>query len=56
MTKDSLPGWKVRALQDPKLPQKQVEVLLHGPKCLTDAWFLQAMKIKYQIRGMDKYS
>ena len=30
------------------LPAKQVEILLHGsPKCLTDAWFLQAMKFKY---------
>ena len=49
-----LPEWKKRALQDPKLPQKQVEVLLRGPKCLTDAWFLQAMKFKYQIRGMTR--
>jgi|TARA_Y100000004_G_scaffold41721_1_gene45471 hypothetical protein len=42
-----LPEWRKRALQDPNLPAKQVEVLLHGPKCLTDAWFLQAMKFKY---------
>ncbi len=33
-----LPEWRKRALQDPNLPAKQVEVLLHGPKCLTDAW------------------
>ena len=50
---EELPEWKRRALADPKLPQKQVEVLLHGPKCLTDAWFLQAMKFKYQIRGYE---
>tara|TARA_B100000003_G_scaffold190918_1_gene189347 strand:+ start:1504 stop:1680 length:177 start_codon:yes stop_codon:yes gene_type:complete len=49
-----LPEWKKRALQDPTLPEKQVQVLLHGPKCLTDAWFLQAMKFKYQIRGIDE--
>jgi len=53
MTKDSLPGWKVRALQDPSVNDKQAKILMHGPKCLTDAWFLQAMKLKYQIRGID---
>ena len=42
-----LPEWKKRALQDPKLKEKQLEVLRNGPKCLTDAWFLQAMKYKY---------
>lgn len=52
MTKE-LPEWKRKALADPNLPQKQVEVLLHGPKCLTDAWFLQAMRYKYQIRGYE---
>jgi len=29
-----------------------VEVLMNGPKKLTDAWMLQALKFKYQIRGM----
>jgi len=48
-----LPEWRKKALQDPKLPQRQVEILLHGPKCLTDAWFLQAMKFKYQIHGIN---
>ena len=42
-----LPEWKKRALQDPSLPQRQLDVLMHGPKSLTDAWFLAAMKFKY---------
>lgn len=42
-----LPEWRKRALQDPKLPERQVEILLKGPKSLTDAWFLQAMRFKY---------
>ncbi len=41
------PDWKRRALADPSLKEKQVRVILDGPKCLTDAWFLQAMKFKY---------
>jgi len=41
------PEWKRRALADPSLKEKQIEVLLYGPKSLTDAWFLQAMKFKY---------
>jgi hypothetical protein len=39
--------WKKRALADPSLKQKQIEILIKGPKSLTDAWFLQAMKFKY---------
>ena len=42
-----LPEWKKRALQNPKLKQKQIDILKNGPKSLTDAWFLQAMKYKY---------
>jgi hypothetical protein len=44
--------WKKRALSDPNLHPKAVEVLIHGPKQLTDAWMLQALKLKYQIRGI----
>ena len=43
MTED----WKKKALSDPSLKEEQVEILLHGPKKLTDAWFLAAMKFKY---------
>jgi len=52
MTKE-LPEWRRRALADPNLPANKVEVLMNGPKCLTDAWFLQAMRYKYQIRGYE---
>ena len=53
MTKNSLPGWKVRALQDPSVNEKQARIIMDGPKCLTDAWFLQAMKFKYQTHGIN---
>ena len=46
MTKE-LPEWKKRALSDPSLKEKQVDILMNGPKKLTDVWFLQAMKYKY---------
>ena len=52
MTKNSLPGWKVRALQDPSVNEKQARIIMAGPKCLTDAWFIQAMKFKYQTHGI----
>jgi hypothetical protein len=41
------PEWKKRALADPSLGERQVEILVHGPKSLSEAWFLQAMKFKY---------
>jgi len=53
MTKNSLPGWKVRALQDPNVTDKQAKILIHGPESLTDAWFLQAMRFKYLTRGIN---
>ena len=42
-----IPEWRRRALADPNLKERQVEILMHGPKSLTDAWFLQAMRYKY---------
>ena len=42
-----LPEWKKRALADPSVNEKQARIIMDGPKCLTDAWFLQAMKFKY---------
>ena len=59
MTKDSLPGWKVRfdendnIIQDPSVTDKQAKIIMEGPKCLTDAWFLQAMRFKYLTRGIN---
>jgi len=53
MTKDSLPGWKVKALQDPNVNSRQAEVIMRGPQSLSEAWFLSAMYYKYQIRGTE---
>ena len=53
MTKNSLPGWKVKALQDPEVSRQQAEVIMRGPQSLSEAWFLSAMYYKYQIRGTD---
>ena len=52
MTKE-LPDWKKKALSDPSVTDKQAKIIMEGPKCLTDAWFLQAMRYKYQIRGYE---
>jgi len=45
-----IPEWKKLALSDPSLGEKEVEILLHGPKSLSQAWMVQALKIKY-FRG-----
>ena len=50
MTKE-LPDWKKKALSDPSVNAKQAKIIMEGPKCLTDAWFLQAMRFKYLTRG-----
>ena len=49
MTENNLPEWKKRALADPSVKYKQARIIMEGPKCLTDAWFLQAMKFKYSL-------
>lgn len=49
MNEDQLPEWKRRALADPSVKYKQARIIMEGPKCLTDAWFLQAMKLKYSF-------
>jgi len=49
MSEDNLPEWKKRALADPSVKYKQARIIMEGPKCLTDAWFLQAMKFKYSF-------
>ena len=43
-----IPEWKKLALSDPSLGEKEVEVLLHGPKSLSQAWMIQALKYKYK--------
>jgi hypothetical protein len=42
-----LPEWRKKALADPSLKSEQVEILMHGPKSLAQAWFLAAMRYKY---------
>lgn len=51
MTESELPEWKRRALADPSVKYKQARIIMEGPKCLTDAWFLQAMKFKYSFNN-----
>ena len=42
-----LSEWKRRALADPSVTEKQARIIMDGPTCLTDSWFLMAMKYKY---------
>ena len=46
----NVPEWKKLALSDPTLGDKEVEILLYGPKSLAQAWMIQALKFKY-FRG-----
>ena len=43
--------WKEKALEYEKLTEHGQRLLREGPKQLTDAWFLAAMKRKYQTPG-----
>ena len=52
MTKDFGSGWRARAIRDPNLTDHQWTVLKLGPTSLAEAFMLQAMKWKYQIRGI----
>lgn len=52
MTKDFGTGWKARAIRDPELTDRQWTLLNLGPQSLAEAWMLQALKMKYQIRGI----
>ena len=45
-------NWKTRALSDTNLTDKQYYLMKLGPKNLAEAFMLQAIKWKYQIRGM----
>jgi hypothetical protein len=48
MTK--LPPWKLKALSDPNLTDKQWTLLKLGPATLGQAFMLQALKLKYSLR------
>lgn len=39
--------WKTRALADPNLKYKHARLVMDGPKSLSQAWILQAIKLKY---------
>lgn len=44
--------WKERALKYEKLKEHNKQILRGGPKALAEAWFLAAMKQKYQTPGL----
>jgi hypothetical protein len=43
-------NWKTRALADPDLKYKHIKLLVNGPKSLSQAWILQAIKLKYTFK------
>jgi hypothetical protein len=43
--------WREEALKHEKLTENGKRILREGPKALSEAWFLAAMKRKYQIPG-----
>lgn len=43
--------WKEICLAREKLSEHNKRILREGPKSLAEAWFLGAMKIKYQTHG-----
>ena len=45
-----VPEWKKKALQDPNLPDSHWQLLKLGPSSLAEAFILQTIKWKYQIR------
>lgn len=42
-----LDSWKKRAYADPKLKWKHARIIEKGPKSLSEAWILGAMKLRY---------
>lgn len=43
-------NWKRKLLQsDIQLTNKQINILLNGPTSLSEAWIMQALKLKYGI-------
>ena len=44
-------NWKTRALDDLKLKYKHARIIINGPKSLSQAWILQAMKLKYSYES-----
>ena len=44
--------WREEALKHEKLTEHNKRILKEGPKALSEAWFLGAMKRKYQTPGL----
>ena len=42
-------NWKQRAYADPQLKWKHARLIETGPKSLSEAWVLAAMKLKYSF-------
>lgn len=42
-------NWKQRAYADPQLKWKHARLIEKGPKSLSEAWILAAMKLKYSF-------
>ena len=42
-------NWKQRAYADPHLKWKHARLIETGPKSLSEAWILAAMKLKYSF-------
>jgi len=42
-------NWKQRAYADPKLKWKHARLIETGPKSLSEAWILAAIKLKYSF-------
>ena len=43
-------NWKRKLLQSNiQLTNKQIDILLNGPTSLSEAWMMQALRIKYSI-------
>ena len=43
----TIPSWKMKALADPNLPEKDWVLLNLGPSTLAQAFRLQVLKLKY---------
>jgi hypothetical protein len=43
-------NWKRKLLKsDIQLTNKQIDILLNGPTSLSEAWIMQALRVKYSI-------
>ena len=45
-----VPSWKLKALRDPNLPQREWMLLKLGPQSLAEAFHVQAIKLRYSFK------